>query len=51
MGRQTGISKELVVEAVAYIVCAGAGLDTAPDSVPYITSWAGDDALEQLRKS
>jgi antirestriction protein ArdC len=54
VGRQTGISKELeelVVESVAYIVCAGAGLDTSPDSVPYIASWVGEDALEQLENA
>jgi hypothetical protein len=41
VGRDAGLAKqheELVVEAVAFIVCAGAGLDTSPDSVPYIAS-------------
>jgi hypothetical protein len=54
VGREAGLAKqleELVVEAVAYIVCAGAGLDTGSDSVPYIAGWAGDDALEQLQKT
>jgi antirestriction protein ArdC len=54
VGRDAGLSKqqeELVVEAVAFIVCAGAGLDTSPDSVPYIASWAGDDTAEQLEKA
>jgi hypothetical protein len=32
-------------------VCAGAALDTSPDSVPYIASWVGEDALEQLEKT
>ena len=51
MGREAGLAnhlEELVVEAVAYVVCAGAGLDTGSDSVPYIAGWAGDDALKQL---
>jgi hypothetical protein len=43
--------EELVVEAVAYIALAGAGLDTGRDSVPYIASWEGDNALEQLRRA
>jgi hypothetical protein len=54
VGREAGLSRpleELVVEAVAYVVCAGAGLDTSPDSVPYIAGWAGDDAVEQLQKA
>jgi hypothetical protein len=54
VGREAGLAKqveELVVEAVAYIVCAGAGLDTSADSVPCIAGWAGDGALEQLQKA
>jgi antirestriction protein ArdC len=54
VGREARLAKaleELVVEAVAYVVCAGAGLDTSPDSVPYIAGWAGDDALEQLEQA
>jgi antirestriction protein ArdC len=43
--------EELVVEAVAYVVSAGAGLDTGQDSVPYIASWEGEDALEQLQRT
>jgi hypothetical protein len=39
------------VEAVAYVALATAGLDTGPDSVPYIASWEGDDALEQLQRT
>jgi hypothetical protein len=51
VGREAGLGnqlEELVVEAVAYVVCAGAGLDTGSDSVPYIAGWAGNDALKQL---
>jgi antirestriction protein ArdC len=54
VGREAGLAKrleELVVEAVAYVVCAGAGLDTGSDSVPYIAGWAGDDALNQLERT
>jgi len=54
VGREAGLAKqveELVVEAVAYVVCAGVGLDTGSDSVRYIAGWAADDALEQLRKA
>jgi hypothetical protein len=39
------------LKTVAYVVCAGAGLDTGADSVPYIAGWAGGDALEQLQKA
>lgn len=54
VGREAGLPKqleELVVEAVAFVVCAGAGLDIGADSVPYIAGWGGDDALEQLQKA
>jgi antirestriction protein ArdC len=54
VGCEAGLSRpleELVVEAVSYVVCAGAGLDTSPDSVPYIAGWAGDDALDQLQRA
>jgi hypothetical protein len=43
--------EELVVEAVTYVALAAVGLDTGPDSVPYIASWEGDDPLEQLRRT
>jgi antirestriction protein ArdC len=43
--------EELIVEAVAYVALATAGHDTGPDSVPYIASWEGDDALEQLQQT
>jgi hypothetical protein len=54
VGGQAGLAKqyeETVVEAVAFIVCAGAGLDTSPDSVPYIASWAGADPAERLEEA
>jgi antirestriction protein ArdC len=50
-GRLDKRVEELIVEAVAYVALAAAGLDTAPDSVPYIASWEGDDALEQLQRT
>ena len=49
--RLTKELEELVVEAVAYVSLAGAGLDTGRDSVPYIASWQGEAALEQLRRA
>jgi antirestriction protein ArdC len=33
-------SEEVVVEAVAYSVCASLGLDSAGSSVPYVAGWA-----------
>jgi hypothetical protein len=43
--------EEVVVEAVAYIVCAGAGLDSGCDSVPYIASWGLEEAAEQVAQT
>lgn len=43
--------EELVVEAVAFIVCAGAGLDTSSESVPYIAAYVGNDAPERLTET
>jgi IrrE N-terminal-like domain len=43
--------EELVVEAVVYVAFAAAGLDTGRDSVPYIASWEGENALEQLQRT
>jgi hypothetical protein len=40
--------EELVVESVAYTVCAGLGLDTGGDSVPYLVGWCGEEADEQI---
>jgi antirestriction protein ArdC len=33
-------SEEVVVESVAYSVCAGLGLDSSGSSVPYVAGWA-----------
>lgn len=41
---------ELIVESVACIVCAGAGLDTSADSVPYLAAWNPETALERIQQ-
>ncbi len=41
---------ELIVESVACIVCAGAGLDTQHDSVPYLAGWNPDNASERIHQ-
>lgn len=40
---------ELIVESVACIVCAGAGLDTSSESVPYLAGWNPDEAAERIQ--
>jgi hypothetical protein len=42
--------EEVVVESVAYSVCAGLGLDTSGDSVPYLAGWGGEEAADQLER-
>lgn len=39
--------EEVVVECVAYSVCAAVGLDTAGHSVPYMTSWSKGGEIER----
>jgi antirestriction protein ArdC len=42
-------TEEVVVESVAYSVCASVGLDSAGSAVPYVTGWAeraDDDPIE-----
>jgi antirestriction protein ArdC len=41
-------AEEVVVESVAYSVCASLGLDTAGDSVPYLAGWGGVEATEEV---
>ena len=41
-------TEEVVVESVAYSVCAGLGLDTSGDSVPYLAGWGGEEATGQI---
>ena len=40
---------ELIVESVACVVCAGAGLDTAGESVPYLAGWNPEQAVERIQ--
>lgn len=40
---------ELIVESVACIVCAGAGLDTGGESIPYIAAWNPEQAVERIQ--
>jgi antirestriction protein ArdC len=40
--------EEVVVEAVAYCVCAGLGLDTGGASVPYVAGWGGERASASI---
>ena len=47
-GRLSRAVEEVVVEAVAYIGCASAGLDTGCDSVPYIAAHGDEQALAAL---
>lgn len=42
--------EEVVVECVAYTVCATAGLDTSGSAVPYMTSWSKDDEVERYAR-
>ena len=51
VGRHSGLThpvEEVVVEAVAYLGCAAAGLDTGSDSIPYIAAHGDEQALETL---
>jgi antirestriction protein ArdC len=43
----TYAEEEVVVECVAYTVCASVGLDTAGYSVPYVASWSEGDEIER----
>jgi antirestriction protein ArdC len=40
---------ELIVESVACIVCAGAGLDTRGESIPYLAGWNPEQAVERIQ--
>lgn len=40
---------ELIVESVAYVVCASVGLDTSGESVPYLAGWNPDQAVERIQ--
>lgn len=41
-------SEEVVVECVSFCVCASLGLDTAGYAAPYMASWGGEDAADQV---
>jgi hypothetical protein len=43
--------EEVIVESVAFVVSAAAGLDVSCEAVPYIASFGGEDALEVLERS
>ncbi len=40
--------EEVVVESVAYCVCASFGLDSGSDSVPYVAGWGGAQANDKI---
>ena len=42
--------EELAVESVAFVVSAAAGLDVSCEAVPYVASFGGEDAVEQLER-
>lgn len=48
--RFTRPEAELIVESVAYIVCAAAGLDTGSESVPYLASWNDEQTVERIQE-
>lgn len=41
----TRAQEEVVVECVAFTVCASLGLDTSGSSIPYMTGWSKDDEV------
>jgi len=43
--------EEVIVESVAFVVSAAAGLDVTSEAVPYIASFGGEDPLEALERS
>ena len=42
---------EVIVETVAYITAAGAGLDTGGESIAYVAGWGEDGALDQVQRA
>ena len=42
---------EILVECSTFIVCAGLGLATDGESVPYIAGWGEDGALEAVSEA
>jgi antirestriction protein ArdC len=45
--RLTYAEEEVVVECVAFTVCAGLGLDTSGASVPYVAGWGEGSEIER----
>jgi len=41
---------EVLVDAVTYIVCAGAGLEVSVESVPYVAGWGQEDAVAAVHQ-
>jgi antirestriction protein ArdC len=41
---------EVIVDTVAYIVCATVGLDVSGESIPYIAGWGDTNAADHARK-
>ena len=39
---------EVLVDCVTYIVCSSVGLDVGGESIPYITGWGEDGALDAI---
>ena len=46
--RLTYAAEELIVESVAFCVAAAAGLDTAANSIPYLTAWSEDTSIDTI---
>ena len=46
--RLTYAAEELIVESVAFSVAAAAGLDTAENSIPYLTAWSQDTPIDTI---
>ena len=40
----------MLVDCVTYVVCSSAGLDVGGASIPYITGWGEDGALDAIRE-
>jgi antirestriction protein ArdC len=43
-------AEEVVVEAVAFTVCAGVGFDTSGEAVPYVAGWGRGAAPESIER-
>jgi hypothetical protein len=43
--RYSRAQAEVIVDAVTFVVCAGAGLAVDGETIPYVSSWGEDGAL------